>query len=165
MYTFCHSATIVMTNCIIISQQCSSACYHGMWCHNSINWHHNSSTMTTCNRKYKWLPCIQQQMLFEVLRIGGLSKSIQNVGQWESTPRPPTQWNYFAMKYHIRCNQTIVVVSGKRLRIEFKWTWKWGGQEVQNTFLCPTSLTLVPASPPFEPIIVVVTSALPSSSL
>ncbi len=69
MYTSCHDATIVMTNCIIVSQKCSSAYYYGIWCHNSTNWCHNSSTMTTCNRTYTWLPCIQQQMLFEVLTI------------------------------------------------------------------------------------------------
>ncbi len=32
--------------------------------HNSTNWRHNTSTMTTCNRKYKWQPYIQQHMLF-----------------------------------------------------------------------------------------------------
>ncbi len=69
MYNYCHGATFVMTNCTIVSQKCSPACYHVIWCHNSTNWYHNGSTMTTCNRKYTWLPCIQQQMLFEVLRI------------------------------------------------------------------------------------------------
>ncbi len=29
MYTSCHGATIVMTNCAIVSQKHSSACYHG----------------------------------------------------------------------------------------------------------------------------------------
>ncbi len=71
MYTSCHCVTIVMTNCTVVSQKYSSACFYGIWRHNSINWHHNSSTMTTCNMKYTWLPCIQQQKLFEVLRIGG----------------------------------------------------------------------------------------------
>ncbi len=69
MYTSCHGATIVITNCTIISHTCSSACYHGIWHHNSTNSHHNSSIMTTCNRKYKCRPCIQQQILFEVLKI------------------------------------------------------------------------------------------------
>ncbi len=42
---------------------------HGIWCHNSIIWCHKCSTMTTRNQMYTWLPCIQQQMMFEVLRI------------------------------------------------------------------------------------------------
>ncbi len=63
MYTSCHGTTIAMTNCTIVSQKCSFACYHGIWCHNNTNWHHNISTMTTCNRKYTWLPCFQQMLL------------------------------------------------------------------------------------------------------
>ncbi len=69
MHTFSPGSTIVITNFTIVSQKCISAYYHGIWCHNNTNWHHNSSQMTTCNRKYTWLSCIQQQMLFEVLRI------------------------------------------------------------------------------------------------
>ncbi len=30
MYTSCHGATILMTNCTIGSQKCTSACYHGI---------------------------------------------------------------------------------------------------------------------------------------
>ncbi len=67
LYTSCHGATFGMTNCTIVLQKCSSACYHGIWCHNSTNCH-NSSTMTTCDRKYTWLNYIQQQMLIDVRR-------------------------------------------------------------------------------------------------
>ncbi len=53
MHTSCYG-TIVITN-LLFPTKCSSACYHGMWCHNNTNWHHNSSTMPTCNRKPTWL--------------------------------------------------------------------------------------------------------------
>ncbi len=55
---------------LLFNKKCSSTCYHGIWHHNiSTNWCHNSSTMTTCNRKHSWLSCIQQQILFKILRI------------------------------------------------------------------------------------------------
>ncbi len=44
MYTSCHGATIVITKCTSVSQKSSTECYHGIWRHNSIYWHHNSSS-------------------------------------------------------------------------------------------------------------------------
>ncbi len=59
-----------MINGTIVSQKhVALHAYHGIWHHNTTILHHNSSTMTTCYRKYTWLPCIQQKMLFKVLKI------------------------------------------------------------------------------------------------
>ncbi len=60
MYTSCHEATFVMTNCTIVSQKCSSTFSYSIWSNNEKNWCHNSHTVTTCNRKYTWLPWSQQ---------------------------------------------------------------------------------------------------------
>ncbi len=43
MYTSSHGATIVKTKCTIVSQKCSSACYHGILCQNSTNRHHHDN--------------------------------------------------------------------------------------------------------------------------
>ncbi len=80
--------------------------YHSIWCHNSTVWHHNGSIMTTWNRKYTWLPCIQQEILFEALIIILLIKQhfsfleIPFILTWALNDRyRPFNWAY--LTWHI----------------------------------------------------------------
>ncbi len=45
--------TIVLWNCTIVWNKCYSDATMVTWCHNSIIWHHNCSTMASINN-YTW---------------------------------------------------------------------------------------------------------------
>ncbi len=99
-FSDCHGATIVMSNCTIVTSE-----WH-LYSNNSIIWCQNSRTMTRLNRKYTWLHCIQQQMLFKVLRI--------TPHEWQHWTGSIHDYPVFSSKCYSRywklCHMTFVIV-------------------------------------------------------